>query len=237
MRKYVNKFIIIVILILLNIIFRINNSAPNYENTEIKKKFSFATQNKDLEIKKPKAFQFTKKANVDKKQSKDEIINNILMKNFSHKSVYEESSFDDSFILDYYDDEDIENSISDTIVLDASNENNYLDDWQVEDAFKYFEGDEKTVFFKKASNKILMKTKNDIFINSNFLRINFDGCKDAILNLSFKDEKVSLNLNIAADLKYFYIEDKYMGAKVDSIEFIKDNDSDFYLSIGEIFYE
>ena len=44
-------------------------------------------------------------------------------------------------------------------------------------------------------------------------------------------------LSRISNLTYFYLGDDYKHSKVVAIEFINDNENDFYLSIGEIRYE
>lgn len=51
MRKYINKGLIIILLILANLFLPINSEEPNYEESEVKKRFSLAKDKNDSQLK------------------------------------------------------------------------------------------------------------------------------------------------------------------------------------------
>lgn len=238
MRKYINKVLIIVVLIFLNLIFIFNNDSPNLDNAEIKKRFSANKDMEDLKLKKPRKIDIVKSEEKSKLESKDEIINKILMNNYTKSSIL----YEDSDMFSNLNSEELANtdeSSNDTytnsaIVLEDTRNNKIMLDWEPEDASIYHEGEEKVIFLKKTSRTIDLKPKTDMYIKNNFLRIDFEGCDEAILNIENLGKKVSLKINNAMGIKYFYIEEMYRGYKINSIEFLKDDDNDFYLAIGEI---
>lgn len=238
MRKYINKVLIIVVLIFLNLIFIFNNDSPNLDNTEIKKRFSANKDMEDLKLKKPRKIDIVKSEEKSKLESKDEIINKILMNNYTKSSIL----YEDTDIFSNVNSEELANtdeSSKDTytnsaIILEDTRNNKIMLDWEPEDASIYHEGEEKVIFLKKSSRTIDLKPKTDLYIKNNFLRIDFEGCDKALLNIENLDKKVSLKINNAMGIKYFYIEEMYKGYKINSIEFLKDDDNDFYLAIGEI---
>lgn len=238
MRKYINKVLIIVVLIFLNLIFIFNNDSPNLDNTEIKKRFSANKDMEDLKLKKPRKIDIVKSEEKSKLESKDEIINKILMNNYTKSSIL----YEDSDIFSNLNSEELANtdeSSKDTytnsaIVLEDTRNNKIMLDWEPEDASIYHEGEEKVIFLKKSSRTIDLKPKTDLYIKNHFLRIDFEGCDEAILNIENFDKKVELKINNAMGIKYFYIDEIYKGYKINSIEFLKDDDNDFYLAIGEI---
>lgn len=241
MRKYINKVLIIVVLIFLNLIFIFNNDSPNLDNTEIKKRFSANKDMEDLKLKKPRKIDIVKSEEKSKLESKDEIINKILMNNYTKSSIL----YEDTDIFSNVNSEELANtdeSSKDTytnsaIILEDTRNNKIMLDWEPEDASIYYEGEEKVIFLKKTSRTIDLKPKTDMYIKNNFLRIDFEGCDEAILNIENFDKKVELKINNAMGIKYFYIDEIYKGYKINSIEFLKDDDNDFYLAIGEISYE
>lgn len=54
MRKYINKGLIIILLILANLFLPINREEPNYEESKVKKRFILAKDKNDSQLKKAK---------------------------------------------------------------------------------------------------------------------------------------------------------------------------------------
>lgn len=240
MRKYVNKLIIIVILILLNVLSRLNSTAPDYSKAEIEKKFSYASQNEDLKLKKPKKIDISKPKEKVVLENKDNIINKILLANHTRKD-----SFIHTDTLDKYpflDNTNMDNSaydinIDSAIVLDDDYECKVLFDWEAEDAVIYHESQDNVIFLKLDSRNMFLKPIKDLYVKNNFLKVEFSGANEALLYLENFEDETKIELNNVMGIKYFYIDDKYMDYKIKSIEFIKDNDYDFYLALEEISYE
>lgn len=238
MRKYINKGLIIVLLILANLFLPINRKEPNYEESEVKKRFTLAKDKNDTQLKKAKKIDIARHDSDTKAISKNEIINKVIMS--TTNSFISSSDFDEEDPFDILDDfaEEDEDTNEEAIVLESEITNPMLDTWEAKAGSVYYQ-DEKSIIFCNDNNKenILLVPKNDIVIKKEFLSIDFTGCSEAKLKVIKDGKEAVIDLEGASDFKYFYIGNEYKGARIESIEFIRDNDMAFYLSIGEIDYE
>lgn len=238
MRKYINKGLVIVLLILANLFLPINREEPNYEESEVKKRFTLAKDKNDTQLKKAKKIDIAKHDADAKTISKDEIINKVIMS--TTNSFISSSDFDeeDPFDILYDFDEEDEDANEEAIVLESEISNHMLDTWEAKAGSVYYQ-DEKSIVFCNDNNKenILLVPKNNMAINKEYLSIDFTGCREAKLKLIKDGKEAVIDLEGASDFKYFYIGNEFKGARIESIEFIRDNDMAFYLSIGEIDYE
>ena len=113
-----------------------------------------------------------------------------------------------------------------------------LDTWEAKAGSVYYQDEKSIVFCNDNNNKnIIIVPKNDILIKKEYLSIDFTGCSEAKLKLIKDGKEAVIDLDGASDFKYFYIGNDFKGARIESIEFIRDKDMTFYLSIGEIDYE
>lgn len=238
MRKYINKGLIIVLLILANLFLPINREKPNYADSEVKKRFTLAKDKNDTQLKKAKKIDIAKHDSDTKAISKDEIINKVIMN--TSNSFINSSDFDEEDPFDILDDfgEEDEDANEEAIVLESEISNPMLDTWEAKAGNVYYQ-DEKGIVFCNDNNKenILLVPKNNMAINKEYLSIDFTGCREAKLKLIKDGKEAVIDLDGASDFKYFYIGNDFKGARIESIEFIRDNDMAFYLSIGEIDYE
>lgn len=238
MRKYINKGLIIVLLILANLFLTINREEPNYEESEVKKRFTLAKDKNDSQLKKAKKIDIAKHDADAKTISKDEIINKVIMSTTNSFISY--SDFDEEDPFDIFDDfaEVDEDANEEAIVLESEISNHMLDTWEAKAGSVYYQ-DEKSIVFCNDNNKenIILVPKNDILIKKDFVSIDFTGCSEAKLKVIKDGKEAAIDLEGASDFKYFYIGNDFKGARIESIEFIRDNDMAFYLSIGEIDYE
>lgn len=238
MRKYINKGIIIVLLILANLFLPINRVEPNYEESEVKKRFTLAKDKNDTQLKKAKKIDIAKHDSDTKTISKDEIINKVIMSTTNNFISYSDFDEEDPFdILDDFVEED-EDVNEEAIVLESEITNPMLDTWEAKAGSVYHQ-DEKSIVFSNDNNKenILLVPKNDILIKKEYLSIDFTGCSEAKLKVIKNGKEAVIDLEGASDFKYFYIGNEFKGARIESIEFIRDSNMAFYLSIGEIDYE
>lgn len=237
MRKYINKGLIIVLLILANLFLPINREKPNYTDSEVKKRFTLAKDKNDTQLKKAKKIEIAKHDADARTISKEEIINKVIMS--TTNSFISSSDFDeeDPFDILYDFDEEDEDANEEAIVLESEISNHMLDTWEAKSGSVYYQ-DEKSIVFCNDNNKnIIIVPKNDILIKKEYLSIDFTGCREAKLKLIKDGKEAVIDLEGASDFKYFYIGNEFKGARIESIEFIRDNDMAFYLSIGEIDYE
>lgn len=237
MRKYINKGLIIILLILANLFLPINSEEPNYEESEVKKRFTLAKDKNDSQLKKAKKIEIAKHDADAKTISKDEIINKVIMSTrnsfISYSDFDEEDPFD---ILDDFNEED-EDGNEEAIVLESEISNHMLDTWEAKAGSVYYQDEKSLVLYNDSKENIVLLPKNDIVINKDFVSIDFTGCSEAKLKVIKDGKEALIDLEGASDFKYFYIGNDFKGARIESIEFIRDNDMAFYLSIGEIDYE
>lgn len=237
MRKYINKGLIIILLVLANLFLPINSEEPNYEESEVKKRFTLAKDKNDTQLKKAKKIDIAKHDADAKTISKDEIINKVIMSTrnsfISYSDFDEEDPFD---ILDDFNEED-EDANEEAIVLESEISNHMLDTWEAKAGSVYYQDEKSLVLYNDSKENIVLLPKNDIVINKDFVSIDFTGCSEAKLKVIKDGKEVIIDLEGASDFKYFYIGNDFKGARIESIEFIRDNDMAFYLSIGEIDYE
>lgn len=237
MRKYINKGLIIILLILANLFLPINSEEPNYEESEVKKRFTLAKDKNDSQLKKAKKIDIAKHDANTRTINKDEIINKVIMSTrnsfISYSDFDEEDPFD---ILDDFNEED-EDGNEEAIVLESEISNHMLDTWEAKAGSVYYQDEKSLVLYNDSKENIVLLPKNDIVINKDFVSIDFTGCSEAKLKVIKDGKEALIDLEGASDFKYFYIGNDFKGARIESIEFIRDNDMAFYLSIGEIDYE
>lgn len=237
MRKYINKGLIIVLLILANLFLPINREEPNYEESEVKKRFTLAKDKNDSQLKKAKKIDIAKHDSDTKAISKDEIINKVIMSTTNNFISYSDFDEEDPFdILDDFGEED-EDGNEEAIVLESEISNHMLDTWEAKAGSVYYQDEKSLVLYNDSKENIVLLPKNDIVINKDFVSIDFTGCSEAKLKVIKDGKEALIDLEGASDFKYFYIGNDFKGARIESIEFIRDNDMAFYLSIGEIDYE
>lgn len=237
MRKYINKGLIIVLLILANLFLPINREEPNYADSEVKKRFTLAKDKNDTQLKKAKKIDIAKHDADAKTISKDEIINKVIMSTTNSFISYSDFDEDDSFdILDEIGEED-EDGNEEAIVLESEISNHMLDIWEAKAGSVYYQDEKSLVLYNDSKENIVLLPKNDTIINKDFVSIDFTGCSEAKLKVIKDGKEAIIDLEGASDFKYFYIGNDFKGARIESIEFIRDNDMAFYLSIGEIDYE
>ncbi len=237
MRKYINKGIIIILLILGNLFLPINSEDPNYEESEVKKRFTLAKDKNDSQLKKAKKIDIAKHDADAKTISKDEIINKVIMSTTNSFISYSDFDEEDPFdILDDFNEED-EDANEEAIVLESEISNHMLDTWEAKAGSVYYQDEKSLVLYNDSKENIVLLSKNDIIINKDFVSIDFTGCSEAKLKVIKDGKEAIIDLEGASDFKYFYIGNDFKGARIESIEFIRDNDMAFYLSIGEIDYE
>lgn len=237
MRKYINKGLIIVLLILANLFLPINREKPNYTDSEVKKRFTLAKDKNDTQLKKAKKIEIAKHDADARTISKEEIINKVIMS--TTNSFISSSDFDEEDPFDILDDfaEEDEDANEDAIVLESEISNHMLDNWEAKSGSVYYQDEKSLVLYNDSKENIVLLPKNDIIINKDFVSIDFTGCSEAKLKLIKDGKEAAIDLEGASDFKYFYIGNDFKGARIESIEFIRDNDMAFYLSIGEIDYE
>lgn len=237
MRKYINKGLIIILLILANLFLPINSEEPNYEESEVKKRFTLAKDKNDSQLKKAKKIDIAKHDANTRTINKDEIINKVIMSTrnsfISYSDFDEEDPFD---ILDDFNEAD-EDGNEEAIVLESEISNHMLDTWEAKAGSVYYQDEKSLVLYNDSKENIVLLPKNDIVINKDFVSIDFTGCSEAKLKVIKDGKEALIDLEGASDFKYFYIGNDFKGARIESIEFIRDNDMAFYLSIGEIDYE
>lgn len=237
MRKYINKGLIIILLILANLFLPINSEEPNYEESEVKKRFTLAKDKNDTQLKKAKKIDIAKHDANTKTISKDEIINKVIMSTTNSFISYSDFDEEDPFdILDEIGEED-EDGNEEAIVLESEISNHMLDTWEAKAGSVYYQDEKSLVLYNDSKENIVLLPKNDIVINKDFVSIDFTGCSEAKLKVIKDGKEALIDLEGASDFKYFYIGNDFKGARIESIEFIRDNDMAFYLSIGEIDYE
>ena len=238
MRKYINKGLIIVLLILANLFLPINREKPNYTDSEVKKRFTLAKDKNDTQLKKAKKIEIAKHDADARTISKEEIINKVIMSTTNSFISYSDFDEEDPFdILDDFNEED-EDANEEAIVLESEISNHMLDTWEAKAGSVYYQDEKSIVFCNDNNNKnIIIVPKNDILIKKEYLSIDFTGCSEAKLKLIKDGKEAVIDLDGASDFKYFYIGNDFKGARIESIEFIRDKDMTFYLSIGEIDYE
>lgn len=237
MRKYINKGLIIILLILANLFLPINSEEPNYEESEVKKRFTLAKDKNDTQLKKAKKINIAKHDANTKTISKDEIINKVIMSTTNSFISYSDFDEEDPFdILDEIGEED-EDGNEEAIVLESEISNHMLDTWEAKAGSVYYQDEKSLVLYNDSKENIVLLPKNDIVINKDFVSIDFTGCSEAKLKVIKDGKEALIDLEGASDFKYFYIGNDFKGARIESIEFIRDNDMAFYLSIGEIDYE
>ncbi|MFR7871044.1 MAG: hypothetical protein ACLU2L_00835 [Fenollaria timonensis] len=237
MRKYINKGLIIILLILANLFLPINNEELNYEDSEVKKRFTLAKDKKDSQLKKAKKIDIAKHDADARTISKDEIINKVIMSTTNSFISYSDFDEEDPFdILDEFGKED-EDGNEEAIVLESEISNHMLDTWEVKSGSVYYQDEKSLVLYNDSKENIVLLPKNDIVINKDFVSIDFTGCSEAKLKLIKDGKEAVIDLDGASDFKYFYIGNDFKWASIESIEFIRDNNMAFYLSIGEIDYE
>lgn len=237
MRKYINKGLIIILLILANLFLPINSEEPNYEESEVKKRFTFAKDKNDSQLKKAKKIDIAKHDADAKTISKDEIINKVIMSTTNSFISYSDFDEEDPFdILDDFNEED-EDANEEAIVLESEISNHMLDTWEAKAGSVYYQDEKSLVLYNDSKENIVLLSKNDIIINKDFVSIDFTGCSEVKLKVIKDGKEAIIDLEGASDFKYFYIGNDFKGARIESIEFIRDNDMAFYLSIGEIDYE
>lgn len=237
MRKYINKGLIIILLILANLFLPINSEEPNYEESEVKKRFTLAKDKNDTQLKKAKKIDIAKHDANTKTISKDEIINKVIMSTTNSFISY--SDFDEEDLFDILDEigEEDEDGNEEAIVLESEISNHMLDTWEAKAGSVYYQDEKSLVLYNDSKENIVLLPKNDIVINKDFVSIDFTGCSEAKLKVIKDGKEALIDLEGASDFKYFYIGNDFKGARIESIEFIRDNDMAFYLSIGEIDYE
>lgn len=237
MRKYINKGLIIILLVLANLFLPINSEEPNYEDSEVKKRFTLAKDKNDSQLKKAKKIDIAKHDADAKTINKDEIINKVIMSTTNSFIIYSDFDEEDPFdILDDFSEED-EDANEEAIVLECEISNHMLDTWKVKAGSVYYQDEKSLVLYNESKENIVLLPKNDIIINKDFVSIDFTGCSEAKLKVIKNGKEALIDLDGASDFKYFYIGNDFKGARIESIEFIRDNDMAFYLSIGEIDYE
>lgn len=237
MRKYINKGLIIILLVLANLFLPINSEEPNYEESEVKKRFTLAKDKNDSQLKKAKKIDIAKHDADAKTISKDEIINKVIMSTTNSFIRYSDFDEEDPFdILDEIGEED-EDANEEAIVLESEISNHMLDTWEAKAGSVYYQDEKSLVLYNDSKENIVLLPKNDIVINKDFVSIDFTGCSEAKLKVIKDGKEALIDLEGASDFKYFYIGNDFKGARIESIEFIRDNDMAFYLSIGEIDYE
>lgn len=238
MRKYINKGLIIILLILANLFLPINSEEPNYEESELKNRFTLAKDKNDSQLKKAKKIEIAKHDADAKTISKDEIINKVIMSTTNSFISYSDFDEEDPFdILDDFNEED-EDANEEAIVLESEITNPMLDTWEAKAGSVYYQDEKSIVFCNDNNNKnIIIVPKNDILIKKEYLSIDFTGCSEAKLKIIKDGKEAVIDLEGASDFKYFYIGNDFKGARLESIEFIRDSNMAFYLSIGEIDYE
>lgn len=237
MRKYINKGLIIVLLILANLFLPINREEPNYADSEVKKRFTLAKDKNDTQLKKAKKIEIAKHDADAKTISKDEIINKVIMSTTNSFISYSDFDEEDPFdILDDFNEED-EDANEEAIVLESEITNPMLDTWEAKAGSVYYQDEKSLVLYNDSKENIVLLPKNDIVIYKDFVSIDFTGCSEAKLKIIKDGKDALIDLEGASDFKYFYIGNDFKGARIESIEFIRDNDMAFYLSIGEIDYE
>lgn len=237
MRKYINKGLIIILLVLANLFLPINSEEPNYEESEVKKRFTLAKDKNYTQLKKAKKIDIAKHDANTKTISKDEIINKVIMSTTNSFISY--SDFDEEDHFDILDDfsEDDEDANEEAIVLESEISNHMLDTWEAKAGSVYYQDEKSLVLYNDSKENIVLLPKNDIVINKDFVSIDFTGCSEAKLKVIKDGKEAIIDLEGASDFKYFYIGNDFKGERIKSIEFIRDNDMAFYLSIGEIDYE
>lgn len=237
MRKYINKGLIIILLVLANLFLPINSEEPNYEESEVKKRFTLAKDKNDTQLKKAKKIDIAKHDADAKTISKDEIINKVIMSTTNSFISYSDFDEEDPFdILDDFSEED-EDGNEEAIVLESEISNHMLYTWELKSGSVYYQDEKSLVLYNDSKENIVLLPKNDIVINKDFVSIDFTGCSEAKLKVIKDGKEAIIDLEGASDFKYFYIGNDFKGARIESIEFIRDNDMAFYLSIGEIDYE
>lgn len=237
MRKYINKGLIIVLLILANLFLPINRDKPNYTDSEVKKRFTLAKDKNDTQLKKAKKIDIAKHDGDAKTIRKDEIINKVIMSTTNSFISYSDFDEEDPFdILDDFNEED-EDGNEEAIVLESEITNPMLDTWETKSGSVYYQDEKSLVLYNDSKENIVLLPKNDIIINKDFVSIDFTGCSEAKLKVIKDGKETLIDLEGASDFKYFYIGNDFKGARIESIEFIRDKDMAFYLSIGEIDYE
>ena len=237
MRKYINKGLIIILLILANLFLPINREEPNYADSEVKKRFTLAKDKNDTQLKKAKKIDIAKHDADAKTISKDEIINKVIMSTTNSFISYSDFDEEDPFdILDDFNEED-EDANEEAIVLESEISNHMLDTWEAKSGSVYYQDEKSLVLYNDSKENIVLLPKNNIIINKDFVSIDFTGCSEAKLKVIKNGKEALIDLEGASDFKYFYIGNDFKGARIESIEFIRDNDMAFYLSIGEIDYE
>lgn len=237
MRKYINKVLIIILLILANLFLPINSEEPNYEESEVKKRFTLAKDKNDSQLKKAKKIDIAKHDADARTISKDEIINKVIMSTTNSFISYSDFDKEDPFdIIDDFNEED-EYGNEEAIVLESEISNPILDTWEAKAGSVYYQDEKSLVLYNDSKENIVLLPKNDIIINKDFVSIDFTGCSEAKLKVIKNGKEALIDLEGASDFKYFYIGNDFKGARIESIEFIRDNDMTFYLSIGEIDYE
>lgn len=237
MRKYINKVLVIILLILANLFLPINSEEPNYEESEVKKRFTLAKDKNDSQLKKAKKIDIAKHDADAKTIRKDEIINKVIMSTTNSFISYSDFDEEDPFdILDDFNEED-EDANEEAIVLESEISNHMLDTWETKSGSVYYQDEKSLVLYNESKENIVLLPKKDIIINKDFVSIDFTGCSEAKLKVIKDGKEALIDLEGASDFKYFYIGNDFKGARIESIEFIRDNDMAFYLSIGEIDYE
>lgn len=240
MRKYINKGIIIILLIIANLFLPINKEKPNYKNSEIKKRFSLASEKNESHLKRAKKINIAKHDDTLNNTSKNEIINKVLMSTSTsfipNYQDYDEDPFDlmdESSIFT----DDIDENDSEAIVLDTGKENSLKDKWSYTNASLYYEDEKNIIYYNNDDSNIILSPKGSSVINKEYVKIDFNGCSDAKLKVIKDGQIKEINLSGASDFKYFYIGDDLKGSSIVSIEFISNAKKAFYLSIGDINYE
>lgn len=240
MRKYINKGIIISLLIIANLFLPINKEKPNYKKSEIKKRFTLASEKNESHLKRAKKINIAKHDGALNNISKNEIINKVLMStstNFiPNYQDYDEDPFDlmdESSIFT----DDIDENDSEAIVLDSGKENSLSAKWSSSNANLYYEDEKNLIFSSNDGSSIVLSPKGSATINKEYVKIDFQGCSDAKLKVIKDGQIKEINLSGASDFKYFYVGKELKGSSIVSIEFISDAKNAFYLSIGEIDYE
>ncbi|UQK59763.1 hypothetical protein [Fenollaria massiliensis] len=240
MRKYINKGIIITLLIIANLFLKANKEMPNYEKSEIKKRFTLTSEKNESHLKRAKKINIAKHDDTLNNISKNEIINKVLMSTSTsfipNYQDYDEDPFDlmneDAGFIDDIDEYDAE-----AIVLDAGNENSIKEKWSSSNASLYYEDEKNIIYSNNEGSNIILTPNSSAIINKEYVKIDFNGCSDAKLKIIKDGQIKEINLSGASDFKYFYIGKELKGSSIVSIEFISDVKKAFYLSIGEIDYE
>ena len=240
MRKYINKGIIITLLIIANLFLKANKEMPNYEKSEIKKRFTLTSEKNESHLKRAKKINIAKHDDTLNNISKNEIINKVLMSTstsfIQNYQDYDEDPFDlmneDAGFIDDIDEYDAE-----AIVLDAGNENSIKEKWSSSNASLCYEDEKNIIYSNNEGSNIILTPNSSAIINKEYVKIDFNGCSDAKLKIIKDGQIKEINLSGASDFKYFYIGKELKGSSIVSIEFISDVKKAFYLSIGEIDYE